>query len=302
MPVPEHHKAVWQSICKAISDCTKRSFTVDYIRPVSGGCINSAVIIGDSNASYFVKLNSAKYEDMFEAEADGLRHLAAANALRVPMPLCCGTDRDHAWLVLENLGHLGSTATEGWHELGQGLALMHRRHQKSYGWHRDNTIGSTPQINTPSNNWIEFLREHRIGFQIELAVRNGYGKPLQSRGCQLLDCLPHFFTSYSPNVSLLHGDLWSGNVGFLTDGQPVLFDPAVYFGDREADIAMSQLFGSFSPAFYRAYEAVWPLDEGYRIRKQLYNLYHLLNHLNLFGQAYLGQCKATIDGLLAQVR
>ena len=117
----------------------------------------------------------------------------------------------------------------------------------------------------------------------------------------MLDNLPHLFAGHVPAASLLHGDLWSGNVAFLENGQPVVFDPAVYYGDREADIAMSELFGGFPNAFYSAYEAQWPLDKGYASRKHMYNLYHLLNHLNLFGAGYLAQCQATIDSLVAQV-
>jgi fructosamine-3-kinase len=310
MPVPGRSEPVWQTISAALSACTSQPFAVEYIRPVSGGCINNAIIIGNGNSNYFVKLNSAKYAEMFEAEADGLRDLSGAHALRVPMPLCCGNDDQYAWLVLENLelenrglenrGELGSTATPDWGQLGRGLALIHRHQHKQYGWHRDNTIGSTPQINDYSDDWIEFVRDRRIGYQLDLAARNGYDKRLQSSGCQLLDSLPYLFAGHVPAASLLHGDLWSGNIAFFGNGEPVVFDPAVYYGDRETDIAMTELFGGFAPKFYSAYQAEWPLEKGYPVRKHLYNLYHLLNHLNLFGGGYLAQCQATIDGLLAQ--
>ncbi|UCH48006.1 MAG: fructosamine kinase family protein [Betaproteobacteria bacterium] len=306
MPVPGRSEPVWQIISAALSARTNQPFSVDYIRPVSGGCINSAVIVSDGESSYFVKLNSARYAEMFAAEADGLRELCGADALRVPMPLCCGNNDDYAWLVLEDLvlekaGDLRPKASGDWSQLGRGLALMHRRQQDQYGWHRDNTIGSTPQCNDYSDDWIEFVRDRRIGYQLDLAARNGSDKRLQSSGHQLLDSLPRFFVGRVPAASLLHGDLWSGNVAFFGDGQPVVFDPAVYYGDREADIAMTELFGGFAPEFYSAYEAQWPLDKGYPLRKHLYNLYHLLNHLNLFGAGYLPQCQATIDALLTQV-
>lgn len=305
MPIPGRSAPVWKSISATVSACAERTFAAEYIRPVSGGCINNTVIIGNGDRSYFVKLNSALYADMFAAEADGLRELAGAHALRVPMPLGCGNDDDYAWLVLENLVLANSDQRRAerspdWSQLGRGLALMHRRQQQRYGWYRDNTIGSTPQPNTCSDNWIEFVRDRRIGFQLDLATRNGYDNRLQSSGRQLLDNLPHFFAGYVPAASLLHGDLWSGNVAFLADGQPVVFDPAVYYGDRESDIAMTELFGGFPPAFYDAYQTEWPLERGHRARKHLYNLYHLLNHLNLFGAGYLAQCQATIDKLLAQ--
>lgn len=284
-----------------ISECTGRTFKTTTVNAVAGGCINTTKIIGNGTTSYFIKLNSAQYLPMFEAEAEGLRELAAAKALRVPFPMCHGKDDGHAWLVLEHLVTLGSRTRPDWAALGHGLAMLHQHHRRLYGWHRDNTIGSTEQINTCSANWVDFLREHRIGFQLNLALRNGFGGRLQSRGERLLDEMANFFSAYAPKASLLHGDLWSGNAGFLDNGEPVIFDPAVYFGDRETDIAMSELFGGFPSAFYLAYESTWPLDSGFQTRRHLYNLYHLLNHLNLFGRSYLVQCDATIDRLLAEL-
>ena len=178
---------------------------------------------------------------------------------------------------------------------------MHRCRRQCYGWHRSNTIGSTPQNNTLTGDWIDFLRNHRIGYQLDLAFRNGHRTRLEARGNALLENLAHFFAGYYPHASLLHGDLWAGNVGFAADGAPVVFDPAVYYGDRETDIAMTELFGGFAKEFYRGYETIWPLESGFRVRKHLYQLYHLLNHLNLFGEGYLSQCESIMDGLLAQV-
>jgi len=183
--------------------------------------------------------------------------------------------------------------------LGRQLAALHRVTHTRFGWHRDNTIGSTPQINTQKNDWVTFYREQRLRYQLELAAENGYGGSLQRRGEQLLERLPAFFISYRPRPSLLHGDLWGGNHAALTDGTPVIFDPAVYYGDREADLAMTELFGGFGSGFYSAYRAAWPLDPGYRVRKDLYNLYHVLNHLNLFGGGYRGQAEQMVDRLLA---
>ena len=301
MSVSDPGEPVWQAISASVSACTNQRFAIDRIRTVAGGCINTAVVIEGGDSSYFVKLNSAQSEHMFEAEADGLRELAGADALRVPLPVCCGENDGHAWLVLENLGKLGCSAVSDWGQLGRGLASMHRCRHDLYGWYRDNTIGSTAQINSGSDNWLEFLRNHRIGYQLDLAAHNGHGKQLQSRGNALLDNLAFFFAGYAPHASLLHGDLWSGNIGFLADGEPVLFDPAVYFGDRETDIAMTGLFGGFAPDFYRAYQTAWPLDKGFMQRKHLYNFYHVLNHLNLFGQGYLAKCESTLDHLLAEV-
>jgi len=171
------------------------------------------------------------------------------------------------------------------------LAAAHRKAGPRFGWPRDNYIGATPQENAPCAGWAEFWRHRRLEPQLALANRNGYR----------VEAPPvwRLLEGHEPVASLLHGDLWSGNAGFLADGAPVVFDPAVYYGDREADLAMTELFGGFAEEFYAAYSEAWPLDEGYKLRKQLYNLYHLLNHLNLFGGGYLGQVRATL-GLLGR--
>jgi len=166
----------------------------------------------------------------------------------------------------------------------------------------DNTIGSTPQINAERADWVDFWREQRLGYQLELAAAKGAGEPLASRGRLLLDFLPKLFETYRPRASLLHGDLWSGNYAYLTDGRPVIFDPAVYYGDREAELAMTELFGGFQREFYAAYEAAWPLAAGYRTRKKLYQLYHILNHFNLFGGSYLDRALTLTESLLTELR
>jgi protein-ribulosamine 3-kinase len=301
MIVPVELENSLHRISAQISDCSGRQFEAKNVNSVAGGCINTTLVIGDGATSYFVKLNRARYMPMFEAEADGLRELAAANSLRVPLPLCHGNDDGCSWLVLEYLGTLGARSRPDWNQLGRGLAKLHRHRDDLHGWHRNNTIGSTEQVNSRTADWGHFLRKHRIGFQLGLAARNGFGGRLQDRGERLLDGMRAFFNAYVPEASLLHGDLWSGNVGFLGNGEAVIFDPAVYYGDREADIAMTELFGGFAGIFYNAYQSEWPLDSGYQTRKHLYNLYHLLNHLNLFGQGYLAQCEAMIDRLLAEL-
>lgn len=266
---------------------------------VGGGCINQAVRVAGEGRDFFVKLNAAAKADMFAAEAEGLRALAATRTVRVPEPVCWGVAGDSAYLVLEHLafGRGGSGA-----ELGGQLAALHRTTQAEFGWHRDNTIGSTPQINTPCADWLEFWRERRLGYQLRLAERNGWGGELQRLGAQLLVEMNALFESYRPQPSLLHGDLWGGNHGYLADGRPVLFDPAVYFGDREADLAMTELFGGFGGDFYAGYRAAWPLDPGYASRKTFYNLYHILNHVNLFGGGYHGQALRMLQQLLAELR
>jgi len=235
---------------------------------------------------------------MFEAEAQGLREIAATGTVRVPRPVCTGSDHSQAWIVLEYLS-LGSATRGAMGRLGEQLAALHRNTSTYCGWTRDNTIGSTPQVNTPTPDWIEFWRRHRLGFQLDLAARNGYGGALQRDGAELIERLPEFFAGYRPAASLLHGDLWGGNASAGADGAPVIFDPAVYYGDREADLAMTELFGGFPRDFYDGYAATWPLDPGYRRRRDLYNLYHVLNHLNLFGGGYRAQAQGMIRALLA---
>lgn len=264
---------------------------------MGGGCINQAVLIGDGVRSFFVKLNAASLFSMFEAEAAGLEELLAADSIRVPGPVCAGSGDGTAWLVLEYI-HMGGNSDPGL--AGEQLAHMHRKQADAFGWRMDNTIGSTPQPNGWMPDWIDFWREHRLGFQLELAARKGYAGALQAEGEKLLGCFDRLI-DHDPLPSLLHGDLWGGNIGYDERGNPVIFDPAVYYGDREADVAMTELFGGFGRAFYDAYNAVWPLDSGYAVRKGLYNLYHILNHLNLFGGGYAGQAHGMIGRLLAEI-
>jgi protein-ribulosamine 3-kinase len=246
----------------------------------------------------------------------------------VPLPITHGTSGGKSYLILEYLkfGARGNARL-----LGEQLAGLHHftsdqpakvqqaaeevnsghsrpgccatpchgRTSAKFGFAHDNFIGSTPQPNTWTNDWISFLREKRFGFQLQLAKQNGYGGRLQDLGAALLEKLPAFFDGYAPQPSLLHGDLWSGNHAFLTDGTPAIFDPAAYYGDREADIAMTELFGGYPGGFYAAYRAAWPLDDGYVTRSELYNLYHILNHANLFGSGYARQAEGMMQRLLA---
>ena len=224
------------------------------------------------------------HADAFAAEADALEALRRAG-MRVPEPLAHGTVDKCAYLLLE---HLALDGAADFAALGRMLAKAHRTSDARFGWHRDNYIGITPQENGWCDDWSEFWLERRLRPQVELAKRNGFRLALPPL---------HLLEGHKPPPALVHGDLWSGNVGFTVLG-PVVFDPAVYYGDREADLAMTELFGGFPSAFYEAYSEAWPLASGYERRKPLYNLYHLLNHLNLFGSGYLGQVKATL-GLLA---
>jgi fructosamine-3-kinase len=290
----------WNTITKHIVAATGQAFTAQSVQPLTGGDINAAFRLQDTHKSYFVKLNRPELMSMFAAEFAGLQALAQTQTLRVPAPVVYGQSDTHAFLVLEYL-ELSRSSPVSERLLGKQLACLHQQAQPYFGWHRDNTIGSTLQPNQQSNNWLNFWREHRLGFQLQLAAKNGYGGRLQNKGERLCDELGAFFTSYIPTPSLLHGDLWAGNTAADRQGQPVVFDPACYYGDREADLAMTELFGGFSRDFYAAYQDVWALNESYRVRKSLYNLYHILNHLNLFGGNYLRQAENSIIALLSEI-
>jgi fructosamine-3-kinase len=265
-------------------------------RPVGGGDISAAWRLETADAQLFLKTGPASSYAMFSAEAEGLDELAAPGVIRVPAVVACAVEADTAFIALEWL-ELGRPTRDTEFRLGQQLAQLHQTTRDRFGWHRDNSIGLTPQKNDWAEDWVDFFREHRLRFQLQLAARNGFTGALQEQGARLLKRLPVFFDGYEPQASLLHGDLWGGNWANC-DGTPVIFDPAVYFGDRESDLAMTRLFGGFGTAFYQAYEAKAPLAPGHRQRCELYQLYHVLNHLNLFGSGYLSRAEAIIHALL----
>ena len=247
-------------------------------QPVGGGCIHRCYRVGEG----FLKVNDGTMADAFAAEANGLAALRSAGCT-APEPIEHGIDGGEAYLLMQ---WLDLRSTGDFAALGRMLARLHQSTGKQFGWARDNFIGSTPQKNSPCTSWAQFWREQRLAPQLALAAEQGHRIEI-GRVCELLE-------KHEPQPSLVHGDLWSGNVGFVADAAPVLFDPAVYYGDAEVDMAMTELFGGFPPAFYSAYG---PMRPGYETRKHLYNLYHLLNHLNLFGGGYLAQVKSTL-GLL----
>ena len=287
------------AIAEAISAATGAPFGAAALQPIGGGDIHQAFSLSSGPRRYFVKVNGADRLPMFESEAEALHALIATHALRVPQPLCTGTAAGRSFLVLEYLDLRGNGDAG---LLGRQLAQLHRIAQPRFGWVRDNWIGSTAQPNAWQDDWISFWRDRRLGFQLGLAAQNGYGGLLQRDGERLLSSLAGLFDGYTPVPSLLHGDLWGGNHGYLADGTPVIFDPAIYVGDRECDLAMSELFGGFETGFYAAYREAWPLDTGYAVRKTLYNLYHILNHANLFGGGYAAQAQDMMARLLAALR
>ncbi|MBT9569179.1 MAG: fructosamine kinase family protein [Thiobacillus sp.] len=292
-------RALFETLAAEIGRASGAPFAVKTSRAAHGGDISQAFTLSDGARRFFAKLQPAARLALFEAEAAGLAELAAAEAVRVPRVICFGEADGHVYLVLE---HLDLQPRGDAAQLGHGLARQHRVEAAQFGGPCDNYIGATPQPNCWHARWTDFWREHRLGFQLRLAAGNGYGGRLQHLGEQLLAGLDAFFEGYSPRPSLLHGDLWGGNHGFLADGAPVIFDPAVYYGDRECDLAMSELFGGFAPAFHDAYREAWPLDAGYAVRRTLYNLYHVLNHANLFGGGYPAQAARMIEQLLSHTR
>ena len=276
------------AIRDAIARATGRS-PVGTPEPVGGGCIHHAFVLDQ----YFVKLNRLSFLGMFEAEAEGLGALAETGIIRVPEVLTTGTTDSTAFLVLERLD-LGGRGDEA--RFGEQLAALHRHTGSAHGWHRDNFIGSTPQSNPRSPDWVSFFRDHRIDPMLRLLAARG----ITISGTEhLLDRIPELLAGVSAPPALLHGDLWGGNAGFLGDDTPVLFDPAVYFGHRETDLAMTGLFGGFGPRFYDAYRSAFPLEPGHEMRRELYNLYHVLNHALLFGGGYASQAATMVRGLVS---
>ena len=293
--------ADWRRIGADIGSATGQTFQRVAARPVGGGSINQSFVLNADGQRYFVKLNRAELSDMFAAEAEALKALHQCGAIRVPAPIHHGVHADQAWLAIEYIA-LGSAAHDSAFEAGRRLATMHRQCQaERFGWHRDNTIGSTHQPNAWRDDWAAFWRDNRLGFQLEEAARNGYHGELQRKGEQLLLHLPALI-DHAPRPSLLHGDLWGGNIGYSQDGEPVIFDPATYYGDAEADLAMTELFGGFGRSFYDGYQTILKIDLGYPLRKVLYNLYHILNHANLFGGGYPSQALHMMDRLLGELK
>jgi fructosamine-3-kinase len=291
----------FESIAAAIGEHTGVPFAALSVKPVSGGSIHRAWHLDDGLRHYFAKTGGIAAAPMFAAEAQGLQALSAAAVVPTPTFITLGRTGSEAFLVLEHLELTPLTPSAG-ARLGAAMAQLHRISGDSFGWTADNFIGATPQRNAPHPGWPYFFGERRLRPQLELALQNGMKRTLVEKGYGVIERIGGLFIDYRPLPSLLHGDLWSGNAAQSSSGLPVIFDPACYYGDREADIAMAELFGGFPISFYVAYRAAWPLDPGYEARKPLYNLYHILNHFNLFGDAYLGQATRMIERLLTELK
>lgn len=316
---------MWTQIASKISEVTGKTFEINQRRAISGGCINQGYAVVGNTGTYFVKLNQASKLQMFEAEALGLRQMLATETMRVPKPVCVGVTVEVAYIVLEWLELGGTNNSESWAAMGCKLAAMHcwrpfqertttgkervsttqfpqqisnspnqRGGSQKFGWDVNNTIGSTPQINTWTSNWAEFFAEYRLGYQFKLARSRGGHFPLEAKVMAMIPKL----LNHQPQPSVVHGDLWGGNAAIMPSGEPVIFDPAAYIGDREVDLAMTELFGGFPIAFYQGYKDIWALDQGYKRRKTLYNLYHILNHFNLFGGGYGLQANRMMEQII----
>lgn len=267
-------------------------------RPVSGGDINTSYLLTTKRRNYFIKtLSQPDAPAMHAAEADGLQALAQVKSLVVPEVLAVDGCGATSFLVL---GELTLGAKADWRALGRALADLHQLTWSQYGWPQDNFIGSSRQRNMYHSRWSTFWWQRRLLPQLELTYNNGFGSELKRHVQSLQRASDELLQHHRFEPALVHGDLWGGNVGFVDGSRPTIFDPACYYGDREVDLAMSRLFGGFGEDFYGAYEAAWPLPAGHEQRATLYNLYHLLNHLNLFGGGYLPQCLQSIQQLAVE--
>jgi protein-ribulosamine 3-kinase len=270
------------------------------VHVVSGGNINQCLRYESSEQSYFVKVTSAAEFNRFEVEAAELQVLQQSSTIRVPQVINYGQHSEHALLILEWID-LQPASPQSDAILGEQLAQLHRITKPLFGWKHHNYIGSTPQINWWNKSWSNFWSDHRFEAQLNRAIDNNAPSDFIERAALLNTLTNGFLSSHQPVASLLHGDLWNGNRSMDTNGSPVIYDPALYFGDRECDFAMTKLFGGFHKEFYAAYEAAWPLESGWQQRVDLYNLYHVLNHFNLFGGEYLQQADRMVNRLLSEL-
>lgn len=266
---------------------------------VSGGCISNACKLETkSGENYFLKFNDFVSNDMFLKEANGLKKLSKANAIRIPKVILAERS-----LILMEYIESGPPNKTFFENFGRKFAGLHKFTSDNFGFFEDNYIGSTDQLNIPSENektnWTEFYWNKRILFQYRLAERNGYATTELKDGIKKLEIrIDEILSCSEEKPSLLHGDLWSGNYMSDENGNACLIDPAVYYGHREADLAMTKLFGGFDNTFYSAYNEAYPLKEGWHYRENVYELYHILNHLNLFGRGYYSQTISLVKSYL----
>ncbi len=281
-------------IAQRLSEILSQPVKAISAQPIGGGCINQSARVITNQGSYFVKRNSSQqYPRMFECEANGLELLRSTEAIRVPKVLGLGTHENQSFIIIEFL-QASAPDYDFWSIFGHQLAELHRSSQSQYGLQEDNYVGSIRQVNTLNDDWLDFFKTNRLEPLIKQARdQNLLDEKQQKRFKKLIKKLPKLLPTDQP--ALLHGDLWSGN--FMVDGHgyPALVDPAVYYGHREVDLAMSLLFGGFDEQFYNAYNESYPLEEGFMERVEIYKLYPLLVHLNLFGPTYVDSIKRILQ-------
>ena len=284
---------MWRIIEQAISEATNNHFIIEDKLMITGGDINLAYKVTNKTRSFFVKVNEKAQLTNFEQEFYSLKQINMLASISVPLPITTGKTLDKSFIVLafhhfENNTH--------WQDLGNLLADMHLNGSHGeYGWQEDNYIGTNIQPNPWQKNWAMFFAEQRIGWQLQLLAE----KSIKLGDIDhIIEHIHQLLLHHQPKPSLLHGDLWQGNVGFTTT-DCFIFDPACYYGDRECDLAMTELFGLFPDEFYHGYHTKYPLKKGYEQRKHIYNFYHILNHANLFGGVYIEQSKAMLQRLLS---
>lgn len=280
---------------KILFDVFGEEATIHQVKLIAAGNLNQAIFLATDKGEYFLKTNFESRTDIFEKEALALEYLKANTSLFVPAVSGYGKLLDLNYLLLEWIPS-GKKAHDYWESLGHGLAQLHMVSSKNFGLDHDNYIAILPQINTPKNTWSEFFINHRLEPMLGKAFYDGLiDKSFMEKFRGTYKKLPSIFPNEIP--ALLHGDLWSGNVMESSSGQPVIIDPAIYFGHREVDLAFSKLFGGFEPRFYEAYQEVFPLEPEFEDRVKIYNLYPLLVHLNLFGKSYLAPIEKTVKYL-----
>lgn len=285
----------WQkSAIRCLESVLEKPVTLISTASVGGGDINEAFLLHTGQGDYFVKKNSASlFPGMFEKEAKGLELLRSAHEIDVPEVIACGEEHDVAFLILKFIE--SSDKKRGfWEDFGKRLAALHRHTNHFFGLEENNYIGSLHQSNRKHDNWSDFFREERIQPQMKLAFDQGrIDYALVQSFERFYNRLNELFPVEPP--ALLHGDLWGGNFMVDASGEPVLIDPAVYYGHREMDLAMSQLFGGFGPGFYESYHSHFPLEKGWKQRLDFCNLYPLMVHVNLFGGGYVHSVKSILN-------
>jgi fructosamine-3-kinase len=290
---------MWHCIEKQLAEHFQTTVTLTTKKMLPGADTHRAYCVHDdaNNRDYFIKINDISCFEMFDCEAIALTQLAHTQIVNVPQVILVERTVQFAYIALEYIPLISSPSNKQWFQLGQQLALLHQNQvNPDCGWQQDNFIGLTAQPNKWQHSWRLFFAEQRIGWQLQLLAEKGI---MLGNIDFIIDRCKNLLGNHKPIPCLLHGDLWRGNVGF-TQNNAYVFDPACYYGDRETDLAMTELFGAFPAAFYQGYNAIYPVDHHYEQRKPIYQLYHLLNHANIFGHDYVIQAKALINRIIAQ--